>query len=63
MSDNLQYMYFSSYSFHIALVLNLVFLKDLDGNFFTSDKVSSQSNFTKSSLAKWTTYNWSKINS
>ena len=54
-------MYHSSYSFDIALVLDLVFLKDFDCNLFTSNKVSSKSDFTKCPLAKGFPYKQKKV--
>ena len=57
MSDYFQNMNFSGYPFYIRLVFDFIFFKNLDGDFLTSYKMSAQSNFSKSSLAKRSTYN------
>ena len=46
---------FSCDPFNIALVFDLVLFKDFDGNFFTSNKMSTQPDFSKGSLSKRTT--------
>lgn len=51
MSDYLQNMDFSSHPFHICDVHNLSLLEDFNGNFFISENVRSQLDFSEGSLS------------
>ena len=56
MSNYFENVDFTSYSLDIWLIFNFVFLQNLNSNFFSSNEMSSKSNFTKSSLSEWTAY-------
>ena len=56
MSDDLKDVNFSSDSFHVRLVLDFVFLKDLNGNFFTRDEMSAESYLSEGTLTERTSY-------
>jgi hypothetical protein len=47
---DLQNVDLSGDSLHVALVLDLVFLQDFDGDLLARDEVGAQSDFTERSL-------------
>ena len=57
MANLLQYVDLSCHTFHIALTFNAVLLKNLDRDFFSTDLVSSYSNFSKGALSERSTCN------
>ena len=56
MTDYLQNVNFSCYSFHITNISNLVLLKYLDSYFFSSEYMSAHLYFTERPLSKVTTF-------
>ena len=52
MSNLLEYLYFTSDSINICLVLNLALFKYLDRNLFSSDRLHSEFDFPKCSFAQ-----------
>lgn len=57
MPNNLQDMDFTRNSLHIRLVLDLVFFKNFDGYFLTSDQVSSKPHLAESTLTQRFAFN------
>ena len=55
MSNDLQDVDFSGYSFDVRLILNLIFLKYFDCNFLASYQVCTKPYFTEGSLTKRST--------
>lgn len=47
---------FSRDPFYITFILNLVLFEYLNSYLFSSNSVSAHSDFSKSALAKWSTY-------
>ena len=52
MSHNFEYVDLTGDPLDIALVLDLVFLQNFDGNLFTCDEVSSESDLAECALAQ-----------
>ena len=55
MSNDLQDVDFSGYSFDVRLILDLIFLKYFDCNFLASYQVCTKPDFTEGSLTKRST--------
>jgi hypothetical protein len=52
MPDNLQDVNLSSNTFHIRLVFDLVFFKNLNGNLLSGNQMSSESHLSEGSLTE-----------
>jgi hypothetical protein len=52
MPNYFQNVDFSRDSLNIRLIFDFIFFKNLDGNFFACNEMSSQTNFTKCTLPK-----------
>ena len=56
MSDYLQYVYLASDALHIRLILDLIFLQDLNGDVLPRVYVCAKTNFSKGALTQGPTY-------
>ena len=56
MPNFLEYVDFPRHPLHITFIFNAIFLKNLDGYFFSSDRVSADPYFSEGTRTKRSTY-------